>query len=203
MHVNPRSWELTACWVSRIPGQLVVWQSASLQARMASWSHSECWFKWHIPENSEWVGQRWDMGGWEHFRHVWCGLGECSASPNIRIIWDVLSLKICNVYYLFLRERETARVGEGQRERGRHRIWSRLQALSCQHRARHGARTHELWDHDLSRSWTLNRLSHPGAPQLECLKNPGDLAGLHTYEIRLSRGKTWASVFFKKLYWCF
>ena len=32
------------------------------------------------------------------------------------------------------------------RMRGRHRIWSRLQALSCQHRARHGARTHRLWD---------------------------------------------------------
>ena len=62
------------------------------------------------------------------------------------------------------REREKARVGEGQREKGRHRIQSRFQALSCQHRARHGAQTHELWDHDLNWSWTLNRLSHPGAP---------------------------------------
>ena len=52
------------------------------------------------------------------------------------------------------------------RERGRHRIWSRLQALSCQHRAWCGARTHKPWDHDLSRSWTLNQLSHPGAPHL-------------------------------------
>ena len=50
------------------------------------------------------------------------------------------------------------------RERGRHRIWNRLQALNCQHRALHGARTHELWDHDLSWSRTLNQLSHPGAP---------------------------------------
>ena len=49
-------------------------------------------------------------------------------------------------------------------EGGRHRIWSRLQALSCQHRAPCGAWTHELRDHDLSRSRTLNRLSHPGAP---------------------------------------
>ena len=61
-------------------------------------------------------------------------------------------------------ERERARAGEGQRERGSHRIGSRLQALSCQHRARLGARTHELWDHDLSWSWTLTWLSHPGAP---------------------------------------
>ena len=50
------------------------------------------------------------------------------------------------------------------RDRRRPRIWSRLQALSCQHRARRGAQTHRLWDHDLSRSRTLNWLSHPGAP---------------------------------------
>ena len=67
------------------------------------------------------------------------------------------------MFYLFLRKRDRAWVGRG-RERGRHRIRSRLQALSCQHRAQCGARTHELWDHDLSWSWTLNQLSHPGAP---------------------------------------
>ena len=48
--------------------------------------------------------------------------------------------------YLFLRETETERDIEHKwgrgRERGRHRIGSRLQALSCQHRARRGARTH-------------------------------------------------------------
>ena len=65
--------------------------------------------------------------------------------------------------YLFLREKETEREQGRNRERRRHRIRSRLQVLSCQHRARHGARTHELRDHDLSRSRTLNRLSHPGA----------------------------------------
>ena len=42
------------------------------------------------------------------------------------------------------------------------------QALRCQHRAQRGARTHELWDHNLSRNqeWTLNQLSHQGAPQI-------------------------------------
>ena len=55
-------------------------------------------------------------------------------------------------------------MGEGQRERDTHRIWNRLQSLSCQHRAQRGAPTHELWDHDLSQSWMLNRLSHPGSP---------------------------------------
>ena len=39
-----------------------------------------------------------------------------------------------------------------------------IQALSCQHRARRGARTHEPGDHDLSRSQTPDPLSHPGAP---------------------------------------
>ena len=67
-------------------------------------------------------------------------------------------LNVC----LFLRETECER-GRG-RERGRHRIGSRLWALSCQYRARCRSRTHEPWDHDLSQIWTLNRLSHPGAP---------------------------------------
>ena len=50
--------------------------------------------------------------------------------------------------YLLLRDR--AQAGEGQREKGRHRIRNRLQALSCQHRARRGVRTHDPRDHDLS-----------------------------------------------------
>ena len=49
--------------------------------------------------------------------------------------------------------RDRVWVGKGQRERGRHRIWSRLQTLSCQHRAGCGAWTHEPQYHDLS---------HPG-----------------------------------------
>ena len=70
--------------------------------------------------------------------------------------------KIFNVYFEGERDREWA--GEGQRERGRRRIWSRLQALSCWHRAWRGARTQEPWDHDLSWSQMLNQLSHPGVP---------------------------------------
>ena len=70
--------------------------------------------------------------------------------------------------YYFERERETERETEYEwgRERGRHRIWSRLKTLSCQHRARHGAWIHRPQDHDLSWSQTLNRLSHPGTPIL-------------------------------------
>ena len=58
------------------------------------------------------------------------------------------------------------------RERGRHRITSRLQVPSCQHRARCRARTHGTRDHDLSRSRSLNRLSHPGAPQTCFFRGP-------------------------------
>ena len=67
--------------------------------------------------------------------------------------------------FIFERKTETEReLGTG-RERGRHRRRSRLQALGWQHRAWRGARTHKPWDHDLSQSWTPNRLSHPGAPK--------------------------------------
>ena len=59
---------------------------------------------------------------------------------------------------MIILERDRAWAGEGQR--GRHRIRSRLQTLGCQHRAWHGAQTHEPWDHDLSRSRMPNRLSH-------------------------------------------
>ena len=64
---------------------------------------------------------------------------------------------------IFETERDRAWAGEGQRDRGRHRMWNRLQALSCQHRAQCRVWTPELWDHDLSRSQMLNWLSHPGA----------------------------------------
>ena len=87
-----------------------------------------------------------------------------ASSKEILLCVSFLNFFILNVY-LFWRETK-CKHGRG-RERGRHRIRSRLQALSCQHRARHGARTHEPWDHDLSRSQTLNRLSHPGAPPTE------------------------------------
>ena len=63
------------------------------------------------------------------------------------------------MFILFLREKE--RAGEGHRER---ETDDPKRAPPCQHRARCGAYTHELRDHDLSRRQTLNRLSHPGAP---------------------------------------
>ena len=79
-------------------------------------------------------------------------------------IWALYYLLLFKNVYSFLRDRDSPQVGQGQREIGRHRFRSRLQALSCQHRVRHGARTPELWVQNLSRSWMLNWLSHPGAP---------------------------------------
>ena len=78
-----------------------------------------------------------------------------------------------NVYF---RDRERQSMSGGGSEGGRHRIRNRLEAPSCQHRARtepaqsphrarRGAQTHRPRDHDLSRSRPLNRLSHPGAPR--------------------------------------
>ena len=64
-------------------------------------------------------------------------------------------------------------VSRGGAERGGHRIRSRLQApkLSAQSptpglNSQTGAWTHRLWDHDLSWSQMLNRLSHQGIPVL-------------------------------------
>ena len=50
---------------------------------------------------------------------------------------------------------------------------SRLRAVSTEPAARCGARTHGVWDRDLSRSRPLNWLSHPGAPNfVNSLKGP-------------------------------
>ena len=74
--------------------------------------------------------------------------------------------------YLFLRERDGQSTSRGVADRERDtesKAGSRLWA-SGQHRAWCGAQTHELWDCDLSRSRTLNRLSHPGTPILLVFK---------------------------------
>ena len=86
------------------------------------------------------------------------------------LIW--ISLIVSFIFYFFTFiyfweiERDRAQVEEGQRGRRRHRIQSKLQALSCQHRARRGAGTHELWGHDLSWRQTLNPTEPPRCPYL-------------------------------------
>ena len=88
--------------------------------------------------------------------------------------------------YFWKRERESER-WRGK-ESGRHRIQSRLQGLNNQHRAWCGAQTHEPWDHDLSWSWTVNKLSHPGVPWLN-----------HFWWCRLGSGMPIASIYLENV----
>ena len=75
--------------------------------------------------------------------------------------------------FIYFWERERAHKQERGRETGRHRIPSRLQTLSCQHRAQWGSLTHEWWGNDLSRSWHLTDWATQ-AP-LCCIFHPCDL----------------------------
>ena len=78
------------------------------------------------------------------------------------VFYFILFFIFSNVYSFFERQSECGSGAGAEREGDR--IQSSLQALSCQHRAWCEAWIHELWDHDLSWSQMLNRLSHPGAP---------------------------------------
>ena len=92
-------------------------------------------------------------------------------AKNLHLIFVVVESFLRNLLmFIYFWDRQRLSMNGGGSERGRHRIWSRFQALSCQHRARRGAGTHALWDHDLSRSRMLNRLSHPGAPLLSLVQ---------------------------------
>ena len=83
---------------------------------------------------------------------------ECPSA-----LWLILPLGFFIFFffnvYLFLRGSEWA--GEGQTEG---RTEDPKHALCWQQRAQRRAQPHKLWDHDLTWSWTLNWLSHPGAP---------------------------------------
>ena len=57
-------------------------------------------------------------------------------------------------FFFFFWERERQKKKETENPK---------QAPLCQHKARHGSKTREPWDHDLNPSQTLNQLSHPGA----------------------------------------
>ena len=62
--------------------------------------------------------------------------------------------------FIFERDRDKVQVGEG-RERRRYRIQSRLQALSCQHRAQCRAGTHELMNCDITTSAEVRASPEP------------------------------------------
>ena len=63
--------------------------------------------------------------------------------------------------YLFLTGRETrVWAGRGRERETQNPLCQCLRILWAVSRAQHGAQTHELWDHGLSRSRMLNWLSH-------------------------------------------
>ena len=95
--------------------------------------------------------------------------GRDSTEAETNELQERVTIVFINCFsclFIFERQRETEHEQGRGRERGGHRTRSRLQAPSCRHRARRGARTHGPRDRDLSRSRTLNRLRHPGAPRL-------------------------------------
>ena len=112
---------------------------------------------------------------WHWERERWGRVDDFSVSQTL------LLLLVCNAY-LFFRERETEHEQGRGKERGRHRLRSRLQAPSCQHRVLGGARTHVLWDHDLSWSGTLDWLSHPSTPQTLVIYMPHILYRGHGHD---------------------
>ena len=132
------------------------------------WPQADPPTQWELMRGDSSTGSTPALGYWRDDSWFGQGLGprnfkslyfDCDYwCRNFRLL-GVAFKKKC----LFSFERETeCKWGRG-RERRRHRIWSRLQAPSCQHRARRGAPTHKPWDGDLSRSWTLNWLSSPGS----------------------------------------
>ena len=88
---------------------------------------------------------------------------------QIQNLMVYLVKKIFLMFICFWRRERKHMQGRG-REWGRHRIWNRLQALSCQHRVWHGAWIYQVQDHDLSQRQTFNQLSHSGSPIYLCLK---------------------------------
>ena len=91
--------------------------------------------------------------------HHWLGFSDNNLLLCVSFLFYFLMF-----IYFWETERVCVWAGEGQSETGRQRIRVSLQDLSCQHSPQHRAQTHKLWDHDLSWSQTLNRVSHPGAP---------------------------------------
>ena len=70
--------------------------------------------------------------------------------PSSQPMLITVFLIIFQSLFIFETERDTeCKRGRG-RDRETHRIQSRLQAPSCQHRAQRGADNHKPWDHD---SW--------------------------------------------------
>ena len=126
-----RGWEVSvhtcpAChvlpWVCRVclPSGLVV-GDANQRSGELPWSASVFRFK---------------IGDWRQHGLDWPTGVVFLRLPDPTHILTLLYVTFFFTVYLFLRQRETEHERRRGRERGRHGIRSRLQALSCQHRAR-------------------------------------------------------------------
>ena len=90
-----------------------------------------------------------------------CWWYSCSISWTCVLVTWVWSIFFLHFFYVFIYfwDREKVPGGEGQRERET----GTKESSALTERAWCGARTHQLWDHDLSQSWMLSQASHPGA----------------------------------------
>ena len=120
-----------------------------------------------------------------------CMTQDTSHTQRIKALFYLLHLVLWEAsnflfnIYLFLKDRQSgSKGGVGQERETQNQ--TRLQALRYQYRAWRGSQTHKLWDHDLSRRWMDNRLSHPGSLS-------GRLLGNH--QILLGIGELWWTKF--------
>ena len=94
--------------------------------------------------SSQWVSSLMPI---THLTHL--PLQQSSVcSLYLRVSYGLLPSMFFKIFLMFtyLWERENAHTSGLRAERGRHKIWSRLQGLKRQHRAQHGAgtQTHEI-----------------------------------------------------------
>ena len=97
--------------------------------------------------------------------HFWAITNNVSVNICVQISgWaHVFFFSFFNVY-LWATVRGGAHTQVRKQGRGRERGGQRiLSGLCAESRGQCRARTHGPWDHDLSPSWMLNGLSHPGA----------------------------------------
>ena len=92
--------------------------------------------------------------------------------------------------FIYFWDRETEHERGRGRERGRHRIGSRLQALSHQPRARRGARTHGLRDRDLAEVGCLTDCATQAPPP--SLLRPSNILSCVVHSILFIHSFSWA-----------
>ena len=134
----------------------------------------ECWLQSHLPLLVAWTSALslcFLESCWGQVKHE-----VMSSSEEDKCLCLFISLGVCVIFIfhsqiekifllnfiLFLRETETAQVGERQRERGKERIPSRLHAASTEPNAGLELMNCEIMTWVETKSQMLSWLSHPG-----------------------------------------